>query len=187
MLSLACLAFCAGRAGADDNFSINLSQNGFAARVGQGAGEDRLAGTLVVVYTTPQGASDTYRGRREGVVSRAWVVDMNKDATPEVVVSVEPAGSGRYGQVVVLTWRGGKLEAAFAGEMTDKQKEGYRGHDNYHIYEGVLHRQFPVYAPEDLNSAPSRGTRRLRYVFGADHWEDQAVNPPAKVPPSGSK
>lgn len=102
----------------------------------------------------------------DGTVAGAEVADLDRDGVPEIYVYVQSAGSGSYGSVVGYAVN--KQRTITPIDMPElsndpKASAGYMGRDRFAIVDGWMVRSFPLYRPQDLNSAPSGGTRQLRY------------------------
>jgi len=47
--------------------------------------------------------------------------------------------------------------------LDGKIKEGYKGHDQFSLLEGMLMQQFPIYKPGDDKDKPTGGKRVVQY------------------------
>jgi hypothetical protein len=102
----------------------------------------------------------------DGTVSGAEIADLNADGSPELYVYVTSAGSGSYGSLVAYSTNKKKsLSEISLPALTDDKvhSAGYLGHDQFSVAGRRLVRKFPVYKPNDANSSPSGGARRLEY------------------------
>jgi hypothetical protein len=111
----------------------------------------------------------------EGTVTGAEVADLNADGSPEIYVYVTSAGSGSYGSLVAYSANRLKsLSEIYLPPITQDQdvSNGYMGHDEFAVLEGVLGRRFPVYRDGDTNANPTGGMRQLQYklVPGEASW-----------------
>lgn len=101
----------------------------------------------------------------DGTVSGVEIDDLDGNGRPEIYVYVTSAGSGGYGDVVAYeadkNWRLRKI--AFNPELSEKDREGYMGHDEFAVVETTLARRFKLYRPGDANGAPTGGYRQLQY------------------------
>lgn len=111
----------------------------------------------------------------EGTITGAEIADLNSDASPEIYIYVNSAGSGSYGSVIAYAMN--KKHTAteiFMPNISENSKlsKGYMGHDEFSILENRLGRRFPLYLPADINSKPSGGIRQLEYklVPGEAGW-----------------
>jgi hypothetical protein len=110
----------------------------------------------------------------DGNISSAEVADLNADGSPEVYVYVTSAGSGSYGSLVAYAANRRKsLSEIFLPPLTEAAAQGYMGHDEFAVLEGVLGRRFPIYRDSDSNAQPTGGMRQLQYklVPGEASWQ----------------
>ena len=112
----------------------------------------------------------------DGQITRAEVVDLNADGSPEVYVYIRSAGSGSYGTLLAYSANQRKsLSEIYLPPVTDDAKaaQGYRGHDDFAVVERRLVRRFPLYKDGDTNAAPSGGVRQLHYTLepGEANWQ----------------
>jgi len=111
----------------------------------------------------------------DGTVTGAEVADLNADGSPEIYVYVTSAGSGSYGSLVAYSANRRKsLSEIYLPPVTENKaaSEGYRGHDQFAVLEGVLGHRFPVYRPTDINAKPTGGMRQIQYklIPGEAGW-----------------
>jgi hypothetical protein len=110
----------------------------------------------------------------DGSVSGAEVADLDADGSPEIYVYVTSAGSGSYGSLVAYAANHRKsLSEIVLPPLTAAAAQGYMGHDEFAVLEGVLGRRFPVYRDGDSNVRPTGGMRQLQYklVPGEASWQ----------------
>ena len=111
----------------------------------------------------------------DGTITGAEAADLNSDGSPEIYVYVRSAGSGSYGSLVAYSAnRRMSLSEIYLPPQTenDPVAQGYMGHDEFAVMEGVLGRRFPVYRYGDTNTRPTGGMRQLQYrlVPGEAVW-----------------
>jgi hypothetical protein len=120
--------------------------------------------TIIVHETHPKGASLSnvsayFQGDSTGAltftdidpISTIFVGDMDKNGFDELYMISTSAGSGSYGSINgVSSNRDKSLSLIFVPEMDENDKkpgklfDGYEGHDEYAIENGVLIRRFPI-------------------------------------------
>lgn len=120
--------------------------------------------TIIVHETHPKGASlsnvSTYfQGDSTGAltftdidpISTIIVGDLDKNGFDELYMISTSAGSGSYGSINgVSSNRDKSLSLIFVPEMDENDKkpgklfDGYEGHDEYALENGVLIRRFPI-------------------------------------------
>lgn len=100
-----------------------------------------------------------------GEVTDAQLVKLTAGLGSELLVFVEGAGSGSYGEVRGY-WFGGKdWERMSMPKLTGTAARGYQGQDKFRLQGQEIVRSFPIYQETDPNCCPSGGTRTIRYVL----------------------
>ncbi|MCB2376725.1 hypothetical protein LGH70_03990 [Hymenobacter sp. BT635] len=100
-----------------------------------------------------------------GEVTDARLVKLTAGPGSELLVFVEGAGSGSYGEVRGY-WFGGKdWERMSMPKLTGTAARGYQGQDKFRVQGKEVVRSFPIYQETDPNCCPSGGTRTIRYVL----------------------
>lgn len=108
------------------------------------------------------------RDTLDGEVQDAQLTQLGPGPDPQLLVFVNSAGSGSYGEVHGFwfenpQWR--RLPPL--PELPNPIGGGYQGHDTFRIANRELLRTFPVYGPADANCCPSGGQRTVRYTLTA--------------------
>ncbi len=105
----------------------------------------------------------------DGIVTGAEVADLNADGSPEIYVYTTSAGSGSYGSLVAFSANRRKSLSDIVLPPLENvpAAQGYQGHDEFAVLEGVLGRRFPVYRAGDSNARPSGPMRQLQYRLRA--------------------
>lgn len=112
----------------------------------------------------------------DGTVSNAEIRDIDNDGKEELFVYTNSVGSGGYGDVFVLTVNSkNKVVKIDFPEtaLNEKIKEGYMGHDSFHLKEYSLIQIFPIYKVGDSNANSTGGKRRVKYEF---RKKDDSIN-----------
>jgi hypothetical protein len=149
-------------------FDKTLTSKGITFRVT--AANDSSAGTVTIVPSGLTVTNDTITQEVDGTVVGAEVADLDVNGWPELYVFTRSAGSGSYGSVIGQAVNNGKsLSAIFLPDIAEDAKlaQGYMGHDEFAIVENTLARRFPIYAPGDVNAAPSGKMRQVSYALAA--------------------
>ena len=136
------------------------------------------SGSINQLEIIPAGLEiDNYAIEREidGTVTGIQVADMNGDASPEIYIYVNSAGSGAYGELIAYAANNKKsLSEIYLPPLADDVENfnGYMGHDEFIVIGGYLIRRFPIYADCDTNNNPTGGTRQLQYklIPGEASW-----------------
>lgn len=154
-------------------FDKTLTSNGITFRVS--APNASSVGTISIVPTGLTVANDPITQEVDGTVVGAEIADLDVNGWPELYVFTRSAGSGSYGSVLGQAVNEGKsLSAIFLPDLAEDTMlaEGYMGRDEFAIVEDSLVRRFPIYAPGDINAAPSGKMRQVSYglVAGEAGW-----------------
>jgi hypothetical protein len=151
-------------------FELTAASGDARARVWIPINEPRSAGTWRAEVEWGDGVSDIEGVERDGMLSGVWLAELTGNAEPELVVATTSAGSGSYGVAHVYARGPDGLAQIELADLTEEQRVGYMGHDEFAVEEGELHREFPIYADDDVNAEPSGGTARFTYDFDEGLW-----------------
>jgi PliI/PliC-like inhibitor of I-type lysozyme len=154
---------------AEESGAFNLESAGIRAHVLVPEGEGKSIGTYLVHIALPGGTQEI-REERDGVITGAWLEDLDGDGELDLTVATTSAGSGSYPTIHYYRQERQTFELRPLKDLTEAQRAGYMGHDTVTVHEGKLLRIFPKYLPNDSNSSPSGGTVTLRYSFTDDGW-----------------
>jgi len=170
------LAQCAG-CGSDEHlaeFELTATGGAARARVWIPINEPRSIGTWRAEVDWGDGESDIAGVERDGMLSGVWLQELVGGAAPELIVVTSSVGSGSYGAVHVYARSGDGLEPIELADLTEEQRLGYMGHDEFTVEAGQLRREFPLYLDGDVNAEPSGGTVRFTYDFDSNLWREVA-------------
>jgi arylsulfatase A-like enzyme len=129
--------------------------------------------------------NDTYDLGEVDPVEHVFLGDLDGDGFEEIYITIRAAGSGSYGSIYGFASNRDKSVSEIyvpePGDLPDKGLyfQGYRGHNEFQIENGVLVNEFPVYAESDTNANATLGRRKVFYTL--DHGEASRILRPAKV------
>lgn len=103
--------------------------------------------------------------RRGEQVLNQWLTDIDDDGLPEMILATRTFGSGAYGYVLLYEWTGQRFQQATDFEWR-MPPDGYMGHDEITVANGMIIRTFPVYFEGDSNSQPTGGHIVQRWQYG---------------------
>ena len=114
---------------------------------------------------TVRDVSFTVKGR----LTKILVDDLNDDGFPDLLLCVYTGAKFEKGTIVgIYSSDAAIMPAGFPDIYDDpKIREGYKGHDEFTIVVGSLLRSFPIYKPEDTDTATG-GTKVIQYKIIPD-------------------
>lgn len=125
---------------------------------------NRAAGNSVEITTAGLTVDNSpWKQEIEGVVTGAEVGDIDADQSPEIYVYVTGTGQEAHGSLVAYSANRKKsLSAIYLPELSAHPgaTEGYRGHDEMAVVEGILARRFPIFGAD---GRPTGRMRQLQY------------------------
>ena len=152
--------------------------------------ETKTGKTIIISETHPAGQSlstieistkgfeydDAQTYEDKDPISDVFVADLDGNGFDEIYIIITSAGSGSYGTVLGFASNKDKsLSMINFPEIqeSDKNFEGYMGHDTFKIEDQKLVRTFPIYNKDDTNQHPTGGTRKLVYGLysGEAMWQ----------------
>ena len=103
----------------------------------------------------------------KGKVQSGEIDDLNRDGFPDIVIYVFSEGDKRKGSIFSIASEGNKsISAILFPDITDDAKlsAGYKGGDQFKLFNGILTRRFPVYNTSDsTNTTPTGIVRQIIY------------------------
>jgi len=169
---------------------ISCSDNKSGSSVASTEYKTKTNKTIIISETHPTGQSlstieistknfehnfsEIYRDRDP--ISDAFTADLDGNGFDEIYIITTSAGSGSYGTVLGFASNKDKsLSMINFPEIqeSDKNFEGYIGHDTFKLENQKLVRTFPIYNKDDTNQHPTGGTRKLVYGLypGEAMWQ----------------
>lgn len=145
--------------------------------------QNQIEETLVNVRVESQGFSEenrtVYFSEIDPVI-QILQADLDKNGFEELYLITKSVDPGSYGTVYGLHSNNDRSvsEIYFEGATLYNTKsgdayEGYLGHDDFELLDGILVNTFPVYLAGDSDANPSGGKRRVFYalVQGEASWQ----------------
>lgn len=111
------------------------------------------------------GSAQASRLNIKGRVTGSAIDDLNNDGFPDLVLFTKGGVNAAFGDVYAIISIGNKsmMPAGLPDVQLDgKNREGYRGFDDFSLMEGTVLRKFPIYKQEDSLTATG-GKRILQY------------------------
>jgi hypothetical protein len=110
-----------------------------------------------------------------GIVTGAEVADIDANGSPEIYIYVAEPGADKPASLIAFSANKKKsLSQIFIPALEDdpKNANGYRGHDEFAVLEGVVGRRFPIYPDDKTQTEPTGKMRQIQYklVPGEASW-----------------
>lgn len=102
----------------------------------------------------------------KGRIRKAEIDDLNNDGYPDLVMYVYSGDSLQRGNVIGITSeKNQSVNAIVFPDILDdpKLKDGYKGHDEFLLMEGMLVRRFPLYSTDSTALSSAGKMRQLQY------------------------
>jgi hypothetical protein len=121
-----------------------------------GAFEILHSDSAAAKYTTTTGDLD-------GSIIDVYNSDMDLDGNPEILIQAKGKDTTNYTTIYAFEFSNGKAQKLDFPKLNQKQRQGYRGSDNFYIKDGTLMREFPIFNGTGKGAKPSGQKRLLQY------------------------
>ena len=109
----------------------------------------------------------------EGTLSNSFVADLNRDGQFEIIVTFS-ANDGLDTGLHVYSWSEGYLlKPHKVTALTEAQRSGYRGGDQFAVRDNELLRIYQVYENTDGQWQPTAEQRKFRYQLSEAIWVEE--------------
>lgn len=101
-----------------------------------------------------------------GQIAYVMIDDLNNDNYPDLLLVSYSGPHFQYGITYVLASKENKSLLFFGSKdimMDGKLSPGYRGHDQFSLFNGTLIQKFPLYNTGDTDENPTGGSRVVQY------------------------
>ncbi len=105
----------------------------------------------------------TTTGDLDGSIVDVYNSDMDLDGNPEIIIQAKGKDTLNYTNMYAFEFSNGKAQKLDFPRLNQKQRQGYRGDDNFYIKDGALMREFPIYNGSGKDAKPSGQKRLLQY------------------------
>jgi hypothetical protein len=160
--------------GRAEGLKLEFKMPGHVVRiVPTGPNELASIGSYSIIVYSPDG-SEFFAGvvrDRDGEVSKVWVTAGDRGRGLHIWIWTTAAGTGAHGQIALLQFHGETFREITIPEPNPALLQGHMGHDTFDVVDGTVHWQFLVYGPNDSNTRPTGGTRRLTLGLDRKAWE----------------
>jgi hypothetical protein len=128
-----------------------------------GRGSSAIGSFLILHSDSADMKYTTTTGDLEGAIVDVYNSDMDLDGNPEILIQAKATDTANYAIIYAFEFTNGKAQKLDFPKLTSKQKEGYRGSDNFYIQDGKFMREFPIYDGNGKNAKPTGQKRLLQY------------------------
>ncbi|MCM2317159.1 MAG: hypothetical protein NDJ92_18590 [Thermoanaerobaculia bacterium] len=167
-------AALAAKAPADPcKFQKTIKQGGTEISIDIPADEPCGLGTFFMTIVPRKGDPQTLKANRDGMLIDAYTVELSGAAPPEIVVLAKGDGAAAYGAITIFESVEGRYVEKQVAPLRGPEAEGYAGRDVFTTKNGVIIRQFPLFAPPAEPGAEPQATgetRTLTYDFAGNRW-----------------
>src|ERR1700761_2284732 len=162
---------------------------------GRGSATD---GSFLILHSDSSGKKyTTTTGDLNGSIVDVYNSDMDLDGNPEILIQAKATDTANYATIYAFEFNNSKANKLEFPKLTNSQKKGYRGNDNFYIKEGKFMREFPIYDGNDKDAKPTGQKRVLEYGLRGNNFtvkqlskdstdnkttEQPAVKQPVKTP-----
>jgi hypothetical protein len=105
----------------------------------------------------------TTTGDLDGTITDVFNADMDTDGNPEILIQSKGKDTVSYAKVYAFEFNDNGANKLDFPRLTNTQRKGYRGEDNFYIREGKLIREFPIYDGNDKTAKLTGAKRQLEY------------------------
>jgi hypothetical protein len=124
----------------------------------------KTVGSFIVLHSDSSGKKyTTTTGDLDGTIVDVYNSDMDLDGNPEILIQSRATDTANYTTIYAFEFNSGKANKLSFPKLTNSQRKGYRGEDNFYIKEGKFMREFPVYDGNGKDAKPTGQKRVLEY------------------------
>lgn len=123
-----------------------------------------ITGAFEILHSDSAGAKYvTTTGDLDGSIVDVYNSDMDLDGNPEILIQTKGKDSTNYATVYAFEYDNNKANKLDFPRLTQTQRKGYRGNDNFYIKDGKLMREFPIYSGSGKDAKETGAKRQLQY------------------------
>jgi hypothetical protein len=121
-------------------------------------------GSFAILHSDSAGMKyTTTTGDLDGTITDVYNADMDTDGNPEILIQSKGKDTVNYAKIYAFEFNDNTANKLDFPKLTNSQKKGYRGDDNFYIKEGKLIREFPIHDGNDKAAKPTGAKRQLEY------------------------
>ena len=128
-------------------------------------------GAFAILHSDSAGMKyTTTTGDLDGTITDVYNADMDTDGNPEILIQSKGKDTVNYARVYAFEFNNNDADKLDFPKLTNSQRKGYRGNDNFYIKEGKLIREFPIYDSNDATAKPTGAKRQLEYGLRSNNF-----------------
>jgi hypothetical protein len=121
-------------------------------------------GSFMILHSDSAAAKYvTTTGDLTGSIVDVYNSDMDLDGNPEILIQAKTNDTINYTNIYAFEFTNDKAQKLDFPRLTQTQRQGYRGDDNFYIKDGMLMREFPIYKGSGKDAKPTGAKRQFQY------------------------
>ncbi|KRT13282.1 hypothetical protein ASU31_25420 [Pedobacter ginsenosidimutans] len=138
--------------------------------VSWGKGVDSIGGYQILMSDSVRNNYKSAAVDRKGILIDAWNMDLDNDGNPELYIQL--LSKKTVSDLNVFEYTRGDFNKISFPSLSNSQKKGYNGNDNFFIKNGDLFRSFPV---KDATDSTKTVTRTYQYKLSGNSFSTSEV------------
>ncbi|QHS57003.1 hypothetical protein GWR56_16175 [Mucilaginibacter sp. 14171R-50] len=135
-----------------------------------GRGSSQI-GAFAILHSDSSGMKyTTTTGDLDGEITDVYNADMDVDGNPEILIQAKGKDTVNYAKIYAFEFNNNDAHKLDFPKLTNTQRKGYRGNDNFYIREGKLIREFPVHDGNSASAKPTGAKRQLEYSLRSNNF-----------------
>jgi hypothetical protein len=128
-------------------------------------------GSFAILHSDSAGMKyTTTTGDLDGTITDVYNADMDTDGNPEILIQSKGKDTVNYAKIYAFEFNDNTANNLDFPKLTNSQKKGYRGDDNFYIKDGKLIREFPIYDGNNKAAKPTGAKRQLEYSLRSNDF-----------------
>lgn len=128
-------------------------------------------GSYLILHSDSLGKKyTTTTGDLDGAIVDVYNSDMDLDGNPEILIQAKAKDTSNYATIYAFEFNNGKANKLDFPKLTNSQRKGYHGNDNFYVKEGKFMRDFPIYDGNGKDAKPTGQKRVLEYGLRGNNF-----------------
>jgi hypothetical protein len=150
--------------------AIEVSPGDVYDVVSWGRGSSQVGSFAILHSDSVRMKYTTTTGDLDGTITDVFNADMDMDGNPEILIQSKGKDTVNYAKIYAFEFNNNEADKLDFPRLTNTQRKGYRGNDNFYIKEGKLIREFPIYDSNDSLAKPTGAKRQLEYSLRSNNF-----------------